>query len=532
MLTNGWRPKALVAGFLLTDAAMNTTARRFLALFSLFLAFAAAGLPRPAAAQIPYINQLFNEPRYAAIVVDANTGEVLYSKHADSPRYPASITKIMTLYLTFEALQAGRLSLSDQLVVSPHAASMAPSKLGLRSGQTITVDEAMRAVAVKSANDMAVALAERIGGSESRFAALMTLRAQELGMVNTHYVNASGLPDARQLSSARDIAILSRAVMRDYPQYYGYFGQHQFSYHGEVINNHNHLLDSMPGVDGLKTGYTNASGFNLAASAVRNGRRLITVVLGGSSTAARDNNVQDLLNTGFDVMKRRDRGETITIAQSLFEPDASGPILRPVTEQGDADQRGLRIVLGDSGQASAMQPIPDPIVRPLLAAASAPASRVECSTVKVEKTVRGRHGRRRHVTVRERSCHREGVTAARLSTVAPSEKTCRTVRHGRRHRLVCEARDTRVADASPARGGKAGGSWQIKVGAFKSRADAKAQLRSARRASDDLADARPAVGGARGHFHASFTGLSASEARHACADLRAHGHSCQAENVG
>jgi D-alanyl-D-alanine carboxypeptidase (penicillin-binding protein 5/6) len=234
-------------------------------------------------------NAMTSAPKYAAIVVDAKTGEVLYAKHADSPRYPASITKVMTLYLAFEALAAGKIKLDDPVVISPRAAAQAPTKLGLRPGDSLTVEQAMQALATKSANDIAVALAEKLGGSESRFAALMTLRAKELGMRNTHFANASGLPDSRQISTARDIAILSRAVMRDYPQYYRVFGTRQFHFRGQAMNNHNRLLGRMPGVDGLKTGFTNASGFNLAASAVQDGRRLIAVVLGGPSrpTASR-----------------------------------------------------------------------------------------------------------------------------------------------------------------------------------------------------------------------------------------------------
>jgi D-alanyl-D-alanine carboxypeptidase (penicillin-binding protein 5/6) len=276
------------------------------------------------------------EPRYAAIVVDASTGEILYQKRADSPRYPASITKIMTMYLTFEALATGRLHESDMITVSHLAASQAPTKLGLRAGDTISVENAMHAIAVKSANDMAVALAERIGGTESRFAAMMTMKAQELGMTHTRFVNANGLPDSRQVTSAHDISILCRAVLRDYPQYYGYFGTEQFTYRGVTMNNHNGLLGHMPGVDGFKTGFTNAAGYNLAASAVRDGRRLIAVVLGGSSGWARNTNVEDLLLTGFDVEQRRARGENILLADNLFEaPPPSGAIVHE-TGQGDA----------------------------------------------------------------------------------------------------------------------------------------------------------------------------------------------------
>jgi D-alanyl-D-alanine carboxypeptidase len=280
-----------------------------------------------------------SEPKYAAIVMDAATGEILYQKRADSPRYPASITKIMTLYLAFEALSTGRLRESDMITVSSLAASQAPTKLGLRPGDSIDVEDAMHAIAVKSANDMAVALSERIGGSESRFAAMMTMKAQELGMTHTHFVNANGLPDSRQITSAHDIAILCRAVLRDYPQYYGYFGTETFTYRGVTMANHNGLLGHMPGVDGFKTGFTNAAGFNLAASAVRDGRRLITVVLGGSSGRARNANVQDLLLTGFDVEERRARGENLILTQNMFEqlPTAEGTATEIARNDGDGD---------------------------------------------------------------------------------------------------------------------------------------------------------------------------------------------------
>jgi D-alanyl-D-alanine carboxypeptidase (penicillin-binding protein 5/6) len=316
------------------------------------LAFSTAlGTAAPAAqAQIPYFQNLLaaSQTKYAAMVVDARSGEVLYAKHADSPRYPASITKVMTLYLTFEALASGKLRLEDRVVFSPHAAAQSPTKLGVRPGDSISVAEAIQGMTTLSANDAAVAMAEKLGGTESRFAALMTLRAQELGMQNTHFVNANGLPDSRQLTTARDIAILSRAAMRDYPQYYGYFSQKSFVFRGRYINNHNHLLNSVPGVDGLKTGFTNASGYNIAISGVRDNRRLIVVVMGGPTTASRDQNAEDLLLTGFDVMRRRALGEKITVAQNLFEPEPSGPVVRGGSEQGDADQDGLKIELASA----------------------------------------------------------------------------------------------------------------------------------------------------------------------------------------
>jgi D-alanyl-D-alanine carboxypeptidase len=322
-------------------------ARRLVVSLGLAAATLLAVTPPAAQAQIPYFREILaaRENRYAAIVVDAKTGEVLYDKHADAPRYPASITKVMTLYLTFEALASGKLHLDDRVVFSPHASAQAPTKLGIRPGDSVSVADAIQAMTTLSANDAAVAMGEKLGGSESRFAALMTLRARELGMQNTHFDNANGLPDSRNLSTARDIAILSRASMRDYPQYYHYFSQTSFTFRGRNYVNHNHLLNASQGIDGLKTGFTNASGFNIAISGVRDGRRLIVVVLGGPTRVSRDQNAEDLLLTGFDVMKRRGMGEKLTIAQNLHEPEPSGPVIRPPAEQGDGDQDALKIVL-------------------------------------------------------------------------------------------------------------------------------------------------------------------------------------------
>src|SRR5688572_8281225 len=296
-------------------------ARRLLLSLGLATAMAFGVASAPAMAQVPYLSLIpQNSSKYAAIVVDAKTGEVLYGKRADSPRYPASVTKVMTLYLAFEALASGKLQLDDPVVFSPRAAAQPPTKLGVRAGDSITVSDAMQAMATKSANDAATALAEKIGGSEQRFAALMTLRAQELGMTNTRFVNAHGLPDSRQITTARDLAILSRAVMRDYPQYYKLFSTTAFVFRGQNLRNHNGLLYRMEGVDGLKTGFTNASGYNLAVSAVRDNRRLIAVVMGGPTVSTRDRTAESLLLTGFDVLNRRARGEVITVAQNFFEP--------------------------------------------------------------------------------------------------------------------------------------------------------------------------------------------------------------------
>jgi D-alanyl-D-alanine carboxypeptidase len=237
--------------------------------------------------------------KYSAIVVDAESGRVLRSENAQATRYPASLTKMMTLYLTFEALRKGKLTLDQKLPVSKHAASMSPTKIGVRAGQSLKVRDAILALITQSANDAAVVLAEGMAGSESAFARNMTAKAHALGMTRTTYRNASGLPDPDQVTTAADYALLSRALMRDFPEDYHYFSTRQFVWKGRTFGNHNHLLEKYDGTDGIKTGYINASGFNLAASAVRGGRRLICVMFGGRSAAGRDTKVIAMLDGGF-----------------------------------------------------------------------------------------------------------------------------------------------------------------------------------------------------------------------------------------
>ena len=281
---------------------------------------------------------LYDQPKYAAILVDAKTGEVLYSRRPDAARHPASITKVMTLYLTFEAIEAGELSLRDRITFSARAAGQAPSKLPTRQGDSITVEQAIRALTVKSANDVAVALAERIGGTEGDFAEMMTAKARDIGMKHTRFVNASGLPNVNHSTTARDIAVLSLATVQHFPQYYKYYSEPEFVYANQVMKSHNRLLTMLPGADGIKTGYTAAAGFTLAASAIRDGRRLIAVVLGGPSTMARDQNVRLLLEAGFDVMKSRAMGVKTTVASYMSEPNDFPGFEAPTgIEQGSAE---------------------------------------------------------------------------------------------------------------------------------------------------------------------------------------------------
>jgi D-alanyl-D-alanine carboxypeptidase len=235
------------------------------------------------------------EPAFAAVVVDENTGRTLYSASENEPRHPASLTKVMTLFLLFEQLDKGRISLDTPITMSAHAASQAPSKLGLEPGGTITVENAIKAIVTRSANDVAVAVAEAIGGDEADFAQMMTRKAHALGMTRTAYVNASGLPDDRQITTAHDLSILGRAVEERFPRYFRYFSIQSFDYAGEVIGNHDHLLGRVDGVDGIKTGYTRASGFNLLTSVHRNGRSLVAVVMGGPTAATRDRFMESLI---------------------------------------------------------------------------------------------------------------------------------------------------------------------------------------------------------------------------------------------
>ncbi|AWB24685.1 D-alanyl-D-alanine carboxypeptidase [Methylobacterium currus] len=240
-------------------------------------------------------------PPYAAMVVDAKTGRVMHAVNEDALRHPASITKVMTLYLLFEQLERGKMDLDTPLTVSANAARMPPSKLGVRPGSTVTVEEAIKALVTKSANDIACAIGENIAGSEAAFAEMMTRKAHALGMTRTHYANASGLPDSDQITTARDLTILARAIQDRFPKYYRYFQTRSFAFKGRVIGNHNHLLGRVEGVDGIKTGYTRDSGFNLMTSARTGDRHIVAVVLGGKSVASRDNIMAKLVQSNLPV---------------------------------------------------------------------------------------------------------------------------------------------------------------------------------------------------------------------------------------
>ena len=267
--------------------------------------------------------------KYAGYVLDANTGAVLYADSAQEQRYPASLTKMMTLYLTFEGLDAGRFKANSKITISRNAAAEPPSKLGIRAGGTITVDDAMHALVTKSANDVATALGEFLAGSEAKFAAMATAKARSLGMHSTSFRNAHGLPDSRQVTTARDMAMLGLALREHFPHHYGLFQTRAYKIGNRTLRSHNRLVGSYPGVDGIKTGYIRASGFNLVTSVKSNGRSVVAVVLGGRTGASRDAHMRDLLNRYLPkASQNRTRGlqvaHTRELPQNLLP--ASGPL--------------------------------------------------------------------------------------------------------------------------------------------------------------------------------------------------------------
>ncbi len=244
--------------------------------------------------------------KYASIIVDADSLEILHARKIESSRYPASLTKMMTLYLAFDALEKGEIDLHEPMIVSARAARTAPVKLGLKAGRTIGVEQAILALTVRSANDAAVVLAERLSGSVDEFAAQMNAKAQSLGMRSTVFMNPHGLPNPAQVTTARDMAKLAQALLANHSKYYGYFSRPTFTYQGRTYKTHNSLLGKVEGVDGFKTGYTIDSGYNLVLSAKRNEHRIIAVVLGGATGRSRDQHMTDLIERGFDVIAKNE----------------------------------------------------------------------------------------------------------------------------------------------------------------------------------------------------------------------------------
>ena len=310
-------------------------------------------------------------PAFSSIIVDGNSGTTLSANNPDASRHPASLTKIMTLYLLFERLEAGKLKLDSEMEVSAHASEQAPTKLGLRPGQTIRVEDAIKGLVTRSANDAAVVIAEAIAGDEDDFAKLMTRKARALGMLKTVYRNASGLPDDDQVTTARDQSTLGRAVQDRFPRYYRYFSTTAFNYHGQSIRNHNRLLGSVEGVDGIKTGYTRASGFNLVTSMRRGNRHLVGVVMGGRSGGSRDATMRSLLAENLE------KGATQRTVAAITERNAADA--NADVAQAEADSRPTQMVQSQgavqvasaSPEPVSAPPVRSPVSRSILAAAAA-----------------------------------------------------------------------------------------------------------------------------------------------------------------
>lgn len=291
----------------------------------------------------------------AAIVVDAKTGKVLYSSDANGRRYPASLTKMMTLYLTFEALAKGRIARNSPVVFSANAAAEPPTKLGVKPGGSVTVETAILSMVTKSANDSATALGEMLGGNESNFARMMTAKARQLGMSGTVFRNANGLPDPGQFTTARDMATLGIALREHFPQYYGYFSQRSFLYGRQRINGHNRLLGRIKGVDGIKTGYTRASGFNLVSSVSDGNRRLVAVVMGGTSGGSRDNQMASLINTYMPRASTRGGGALVAQADGGSNPiKALAKVLLPKHDAPTPDEKPMAVASADDTDAPAV----------------------------------------------------------------------------------------------------------------------------------------------------------------------------------
>ncbi|MBN9082643.1 MAG: hypothetical protein BGP04_00470 [Rhizobiales bacterium 62-17] len=326
-------------------------------------------------------------PPYAAIVVDANSGRVLHATNENALRHPASLTKVMTLYMLFEQLERGKYRLDSEIPISAYAASRPPTKLGLRPGQTITVDNAIKAVVTRSANDIATAIGEAIGGDEETFSDLMTRKARSLGMTRTRFVNASGLPDDAQVTTAADLSILGRAIQERFPRYYGYFQTHTFYYGRQAIRNHNRLLGNVEGVDGIKTGYTRASGFNLLTSVKRDGHRIIAVVLGGKSAGARDRVMAGLVEDYIDSGSRSRSAPMIAERPTERDSGVIAVAAMPPPRPEPAAAPSAPVSILPPMRAEAPAPRPVGLVTAAYAAEEKPRPAVISSSVKTDERV-------------------------------------------------------------------------------------------------------------------------------------------------
>jgi D-alanyl-D-alanine carboxypeptidase len=488
-----------------------------------------------------YASESYSPP-YAAIVVDARNGAVLHQSAADSPRHPASLTKIMTLYLLFERLDSGRITLDTPMEVSDHAASQAPTKLGLKPGSTIRVEDAIKGLVTKSANDAAVVVAETLGGSEEDFARAMTRKAQALGMHHTVYRNASGLPDDEQVTTARDQALLGIAVQERFPKHYRYFSLASFVYRGRAMANHNRLLGRVEGVDGIKTGYTRSSGFNLVTSVKRGAKRIVAVVLGGRSGGARDARMRDLIDTHIAAASTRD----VAVAEKI-EPQTSE--IAPRLELATKIESAAKAVLAAAGSTQLLPPPPASDATATITAlgSNAPITPVKVKTVTV-KLVPPKHAVASVAAkpvpplAKPEAAPQE---PARPQETPPPAATASGSVLGALPAMVAAAKEAAipaakaeeplVSTAAPARHSIRHG-WIIQVGAYESEAEAKEKLGSAQSKATALLQKTEAytertTKGDKTYFRARFAGFDRDRAEAACKRLRREDIACMALKI-
>jgi D-alanyl-D-alanine carboxypeptidase len=474
------------------------------------------------------------DPAFAAIVVDANAGRTLYAANENEPRHPASLTKVMTLYLLFEQLDKGAMTMQTEIPISEHAAAQEPSKLGLEPGDTIAVEDAIKAIVTRSANDVAVAIAEAIGGDEAHFADMMTRKAHALGMSRTLYRNASGLPNDEQITTARDLTILARATEERFPRYFKFYSTHEFAYGGEIIGNHNHLLGRVDGVDGIKTGYTRASGFNLLTSVHRDGRSLIAVVLGGRTAGARDAYMEGLIHD--HLAQASNRGHTAPMIAEAATPPAppvklaslaipAGAIPAPPArsaagqiEEGDEDSAEEATPVTPVTPIVAAKPaaapppikpaVAAPAVKPVAPIAAAPAAPVAA--------------RPAPIAVAAASPQQLGwIQGPSPVVMGPSRDVAPAAQ--------AKAATTVAAESAPAPTDHGG--WIIQVGVSDDAAKANDLLARARAQNHaTLAQARPftekVAKGEDVFYRARFAGLDSASAETACRSLKKSGFAC------
>jgi D-alanyl-D-alanine carboxypeptidase len=490
------------------------------------------------------------QPSYASIVVDANSGAVMQATNADGPRHPASLTKIMTLYLLFERLEQGRIKLTTELPVSAHAAMQAPSKLGLKPGETIRVDTAIRAVVTKSANDVAVIVAEALGGDEPTFARLMTAKARALGMTQTLYRNASGLPDDQQITTARDQAILGRAIQDRFPNYYQYFSTRTFEFRGKSIRNHNHLLGTIDGVDGIKTGYIHESGFNIVTSVRRANRHIVAVVFGGRTAEARDARVRSLIDNNINIaaVKRTappiiEGWETASVRRDSKDSkdDRTGsapvrvasatPLATDAPAPGSTDPikpTVVKTVIVHPGAAYAsLSPLPsDNRQLAPVSDVAGPATITTISTVRSESPLTAAPAAPRPSPDPAPSAPPPApMTAAPPPPVAPLTVTKPAVPATPSPKVASAESSTPISAVNTASAVRPHGGWLIQVGALPDEKEAKQRLEAAQsKAKDVLGRADPFTEriekGDKVLFRARFAGLEKDQAEVACKHLK------------